>query len=337
MKLSERIEALATLGSRIGSLTQKEQEELSQKAIGYNNWHTAENIELAFKGATTYLQKEKLKQWTKHYHIKEEPSPKTIGIVMAGNIPLVGLHDLITVLISGHKALVKLSSQDPFLIKVLIEELISIEPAFAEKIQLTEQLKEMDAVIATGSDNTARYFNYYFSKIPHIIRQNRSSCAILNGNENPSDLSALGKDIFQYFGLGCRNISKLYVPKDYNFPHLIKELEGFQEVIHHHKYANNYDYNKSIYLVNKVPHYDNGFLLLKESEDLVSPISVVYYETYQDENNLNSLLKKQENKIQCMVSKDGWYENSLPFGKSQQPELWDYADGVDTLKFVCEL
>ena len=264
----------------------------------------------------------------------ESSQPKKIGLILAGNIPLVGLHDLLSVLISGHIAAIKLSSQDSVLIRFVINELKSIENQFEEQIQIVEQLKDAEAVIATGSDNTARYFKYYFGQKLHIIRQNRTSIAILRGNESSKELKALGTDIFSYYGLGCRNVSKVFIPKGYDLKQLVDGLMSYEDIIDHHKFRNNYDYNKSIYLVNGEPHLDSGFFLMRETEDLVSPISVLYYEHFDSEAQLALKLSTIKDKIQCMVSKGSRYANTLVLGTAQKPELWDYADGVDTLEFL---
>ena len=259
---------------------------------------------------------------------------KRIGVVMAGNIPLVGFHDFLTVLISGHTVWAKLSTQDSFLLKYIAGLLTEIEPRFQDQIVWVDKLKEADAIIATGSDNTSRYFEYYFAKYPHIIRKNRTGVGILRGEESHTSLRSLGQDVFQYFGLGCRNVSKLWVPLDYDFVPMIEAWEDYQDVLLHHKYHNNYDYNKSIHLVNGDPFLDTGFAMLKESTALVSPISMVFYETYRNTDELEKAVAAQRSKIQCVVSEEGWFPDSIPFGRAQQPELWDYADGVDTLAFV---
>lgn len=307
-----------------------------QRAKNENSWFTEQNIALALEGIQRYLDETKLKAWTQD--LPPQPSKvKKVGVVMAGNIPLVGFHDFLTVLISGHKLLAKLSSQDSSLLKHIAGILIDIEPQFKEQIQFQDKLNEADAMIATGSDNSSRYFEYYFAKIPHIIRRNRTSVAVLDGQETMEDLLALGDDIFKYFGLGCRNVAKLYVPNNYDFKTLLDAWQPYHLLIHHHKYNNNYDYNKSILLVNKEPHLDTGFALLRKSDQLVSPISVVYYESFYDLADLKTQLKQHRDKIQCVVSRQAWIKDSLPFGHAQQPELWDYADGIDTLAFVREL
>src|SRR5690606_37451222 len=233
---------------------------------------------------------------------------------------------------SGHALMAKLSSKDSVLPKFLIDKLIELEPQFGPLISLPERLKGFDAVIATGSDNSARYFNYYFGKYPHIIRQNRSSCAILTGQETDDELVLLGRDVFTYFGLGCRNVSKIFIPSDYDPVKLISAWDIYVDIIHHHKYHNNYDYQKSILLVNKIPFYDSGFVILQEHENLVSPISVIYLERYKDNTDLNEKLRQVSDKIQCIVGHGG--KRYIPFGDAQLPELWDYADGVDTLRFL---
>jgi len=240
-------------------------------------------------------------------------------------------------LLSGHIASVKLSSTDSVLMKWLIFNLIKIEPRFEARVEIEEMLKGKDAYIATGSDNSSRYFDYYFGKYPNVIRKNRTSVAVFYGDETTEDYLKLGKDIFQYFGLGCRNVSKVFLKNMEQLQDFLGAIEVFNDISNHHKYHNNYDYNKSIYLVNGVDHLDNGFLLVTESEALVSPISVLFFEIYNEEEQLKSTLLEIEHKIQCIVSKDGRYENSLPFGTAQCPEPWDYADGVDTLRFLCDL
>ncbi|WPP49453.1 acyl-CoA reductase [Catalinimonas niigatensis] len=336
IKLEDRIKAFATVGQILKNLSKEEREYMYQRAKNENSWFTDKNIGLALEGVQRYLDENKLKVWTKDLPSQPQKAKK-VGMVMAGNIPLVGFHDFLTVLISGHKLLAKLSSQDSFLLKHIADILTDIEPWFKEQIQFQDRLNEADAMIATGSDNSSRYFEYYFAKMPHIIRHNRTSVAVLDGQETEEELQALGDDIFQYFGLGCRNVAKLYVPEHYDFKLLLDAWQPYHLLIHHHKYNNNYDYNKSILLVNKEPHLDTGFALLRESDQLVSPISMVYYEKYQNVADLKAQLEQRKNKIQCIVSRDSWVENSLPLGYAQQPELWDYADGVDTLAFVSQL
>lgn len=341
MKLQERIDAFVKLGSRLHTIEAGDKNNLYRRAADHNAWFTAPHCEMALNGILKFLVKDNLERWvmgsrrksephSNHYELSPE-EPRKVGVVMAGNIPMVGFHDLLSVLISGHKLAAKLSTQDTILMRFVVEQLVEIEPRFGEYISFAERMNDAQAVIATGSDNTARYFEYYFRHIPHIIRKNRSSCAIIRGDETPEQLKILGKDVFNYFGLGCRNVSKLFVPEGYDFRQLLDVWEGYQDVSNHHKYVNNYDYNKSILLVNCKHFYDNGFVLITENQALVSPISVLYYESYSGTPDLDS------EKIQCVASSTGWYTGSVPFGKTQEPELWDYADGVDTLKFLQEV
>lgn len=333
MHLQDRLLAFAALGTAIKNFTSTEFEHICINAKAHNNWFTPENVREALNGVKRYLEREKLENWVSNYSL-EPTVPKTVGLVMAGNIPLVGFHDFLSILVAGHKAQVKPSHQDPFLLPYLTDILLEIAPDFKPKIKFADQLKGIEAIIATGSDNTSRYFKYYFSKYPHIIRKNRTSVGIMTGEESKEELYALGKDIFLYYGLGCRNISKVFVPKGYDFTAFFEAIAPFESIRENHKYVNNYDYNKSIYLVNKVPHQDNGFLLVASSPNLVSPISVLYFEPYDNPDHILHKLNSMADKIQCVVSKEAWFENSLPFGKAQEPELWDYADGVDVMKFL---
>lgn len=334
MNTTTRVNAFIELGKQLNN--PENLKFWAQEAYKFHNWFIEENVLKAFDGIILLLKEENLRKWLSAYQL-EEVTPKKVGIVMAGNIPMVGFHDFLSVLICGHIAVCKISSQDPFLIKKIAELLISIEPAFVERIIFADQLKEIDAVIATGSDTSAKYFNFYFSKIPHIIRKNRVSVGVLNGNESKSEIEFLGNDILQYFGLGCRNISKIYVPQNYEFNYFFESINHLGNVLQHHKYLNNYDYNKSIYLINIVPHLDNGFLLLTENKNLVSPISVLYYERYDNTEALQKSLNEQAEKIQIIASAKGWFPNSIPFGEAQRPKPWDYADKVDTLKFLSQL
>ncbi len=336
MELIERIKAFTLLGTKIDQLSAEERTEICDQASYLNPWFVRESIELSLTGISYFLKEENLTRWVSSYRLPDSKNTK-VGIAMAGNIPLVGFHDYLSVLISGNEVVVKLSSQDSYLLPKINSWLVEIESRFANKIHFEERLNHVDAIIATGSDNTARYFEYYFRNIPHIIRKNRSSVAILMGEEDSAHLTELGKDVFSYFGLGCRNISKFFVPEGYEFIKLLDSWECYKEIINHHKYANNYDYQKSILLVNKIPHLDNSFVLLTPNEQLVSPISVVYFETYTTQSDLKKKIKIQKDKIQCIVSANGWFDESLPFGKAQFPELWDYADGIDTLKFLSEI
>jgi Acyl-CoA reductase (LuxC) len=300
-----------------------------------NAWFTQENIKKSVSSFAEMLNQTDLALWFQS--VKLSKSPKKVGLILAGNIPLVGLHDVLCVLATGNIALIKLSSSDDKLIKTVLAELINIEPAFADKIEYVERLKDFDAVIATGSNNSSRYFDYYFSKVPNIIRKNRNSVAVLDGSESFEDIQKMGNDIFDYFGLGCRNVSKIYFPKGYDIANFYEGIESFQSIINHFKYQNNYDYNKSIYLVNAAKHFDNGFLLLKEDESFTSPLAVLFYEEYNDLQEVENKLADKSENIQCIITKAPLNLNTFSFGQSQHPKLWDYADNVNTIEFLNNL
>ena len=336
--LSDRISAFVQLGIRISNISEDEKIPLFQQAENQNPWFTQRSLEHALEGIQVLLDAHSLEKWLAPYTVLDSVSPKQVGLMLSGNIPAVGFHDILSVLIAGHSASIKLSSQDAALPLWLIQELKRIEPRFSDRIQIEEMLKNKQAYIATGSDNSARYFNYYFGKYPHLIRSNRTSVAILQGDESTADLQALGADIFDYFGLGCRNVSKVFVKNQGQLTELLDALESYSWVGNHHKYFNNYEYNKSIYLVNRTTHLDNGFLLLRESSDLVSPIGVLFYEIYADQQELKAKLKELDAKIQCVVGNQTMeLPGIIPFGQTQCPQPWDYADGVDTLQFLSDL
>lgn len=335
MHLEQRIQAFHQLGQVLRSLPSEKLEEWCHLAKSDNAWFTAGNVKLAIEGISSFLHLDTLTAWTNKYPLQTLKS-KTIGTIMAGNIPLVGFHDFLCVLISGHNLLMKVSSKDSKLFGIVVEELITIEPAFKEKIKIVDgPMKGFDAVIATGSDNSARYFDYYFNKYPNIIRKNRTSCAVLTGKETKTEMLALGKDVFSYFGLGCRNVSKLFVPADYSFQVLLDTWSTFSEVIDHHKFNNNYDYQKAILLVNQQPHLDTGYTLLCESDNFVSPISVLFYEFYKSEDDIINKLIANRTKLQCIVGNEAFC--TVSFGNTQHPAVWDYADDVDTLAFLSSL
>lgn len=298
-----------------------------------NSWFTKDNILFALESWSKSLNQENLSDFVKEYQF-DENSNKTVAIIMAGNIPLVGFHDFLSVLLSGKSVLVKQSSNDKHLLPFLAKYLEYVDENFKKKITFTEEkLSDFDAVIATGSNNTARYFEYYFKDKPNIIRKNRNSVAVITGKENDDDFEKLSDDIFQYFGLGCRSVSKLYVPKDFEFDAFFNGVYNKRDIINNIKYANNYDYNKAVYLMSEFDLLENGFLMIKEDESYSSPIATVFYEYYDNEIDLKIKLHEDREKIQCIVSKD-FIENEVAFGETQKPKLTDFADGVNTLKFL---
>jgi hypothetical protein len=332
MNLQERINLLSQLSEYM--LSDDDQwQQAKEKAGRLNSWFTPEFVELSAKNiALQYLQKDALTKWTVHYNIPENnPSPKTIGIVMAGNIPLVGFHDMLCVFITGHKAVIKASSKDDVLIKHLSSTLASWNSEVNDIITFSEMAKGCDAYIATGSNNSAGYFEYYFSKYPHIIRRNRTSVAILTGKETNEELNQLADDVYLYFGLGCRNVTKLYLPETYDFRPLLDAFKKYDYLADLHKYKNNYDFNLAVLLLNKKAYMGNESLLLTEEKSLFSPIGQLNYEFYNHIDDVSSSLKGND-QVQCIVGK-----KFIPFGKAQSPSLYDYADGIDTMRFLMRL
>ncbi len=352
MDRGKRVEAFSKLGEFLSQFkrTGLEKKDLTvnkkyfnefetqvNKAVHHNGWFTKDNVLFAFEEWSALLTTENLNKWMSAYTNEIENS-KVVGLIMAGNIPLVGFHDFLTVLMSGHSVIAKLSSNDKQFFPMIASLLVDVEPEFEGKIKFTnEKLDNYNAVIATGSNNTARYFNHYFKDYPSIIRQNRNSVAVLTGNETEEELIALGEDIFRYFGLGCRSVSKLFVPKGYDFDNVFKAIFNFKDIINHAKYANNYDYNKAVYLMSKFKLVENGFFMLKEESSYGSPIATMFYEYYDDEEMLRNRLNLDADKIQCVVGNKNWVEGEVAFGDSQHPSLWEYADGVDTMEFLMNL
>ena len=344
MDLRERIESFALLGESLREIlddghntNSKTGHEMAHLNILIDNqyklnpWFTPGNVRMALKSIADELTAENLRSWTNNYpDLETEREAFKVGVIMAGNIPLVGFHDYLSVLISGNNIIAKTSSKDHELIVHISDLLFSINPKFRDHIGfVTDTLTGFDAVIATGSDNSSRYFEYYFGKYPNIIRKNRNSIAIIEGEETEDELRDLGKDIFSYFGLGCRNVSKLYLPKGYDPGSLTNRWEDFAGVVGNSKYANNYDFNKAVYIVNKEHFYDTGYLLLKEDIRISSPVSVLYYEYYESQDTVKKQTELRKEKIQCIVGK-----GYIPFGKAQSPHFWDYADGIDTIEFL---
>ena len=307
--------------------------QLISSAYTYNGWFIKEFVEEALKNIASMLDKKSIDDFAKN--IPEPKQQKTVAIIMAGNIPMVGFHDLMCVLLSGHKVLIKLSSDDNVLMPFFIKLLEHYEPAIAENIKFSQaKLSDFDAVIATGSNNTATHFQYYFGKYPNIIRKNRTSVAVITGKESTEDLKKLGRDIFLYFGLGCRNVSKLLVPKGFVFDSVFEAVYDYKFAVDNKKYGNNYDYNRAIYLLNTDKFLDNNFMMIKEDKGLFSPVSVLYYQEFESEKDLKQYLEENKENLQCIVGNDPSY---VPFGYSQQPVITEYADGVNTLDFLVNL
>lgn len=329
LSLDKRIELL----DRLKNYMQSDDENwtaIKYAAENANTWFTQDSINTAVNNICNYyLDKDALKEWVAQYAINE--NDKLVGIVMAGNIPLVGFHDFLCGFISGKRLLIKPSSKDDVLIRHVITKLLEWEPQLAEQIKISDLLKGCGAYIATGSNNSARYFEQYFAKYPHIIRKNRTSVAVLEGNESEEELNALGEDIFTYYGLGCRNVTQLYVPEDYDIHKILDKFSSYEPLMDHHRYKNNYDYHLAIYLLNKVEVLTNGSLMLLENEVPFSPVSVLHYQKYKNKEDIIALLSKNDD-IQCIVNRD-----ILPYGNAQVPRLSEYMDGVDTMTFLNSL
>ena len=302
----------------------------------HNGWFTKDNVLYSIEQWSNTLKYNIIKSWINKYHFNIDKS-KTVAIIMAGNIPLVGFHDFLAVLVSGHDVLIKQSSNDKQFLPLIVSYLETLDSGLKGRITFTEgKLEGFDAVLATGSNNTSRYFEYYFKGKPSIIRKNRNSVAVLTGKETPEQLKGLSEDIFRYYGLGCRNVSKLFIPKDYDFDVFFNAMYHWHPIINETKYSNNYDYNKAVYLMSEFDMLENGFLMLKEDTSYGSPIATLFYEYYDSTEELKAKLSQDKEQIQCIVS-NGFSATEVTFGETQKPELWDYADNVDTVDFLLKI
>lgn len=288
-----------------------------------NGWFSEENVRQALTNFGEALTAEGLEKWLSKYNDRIKPGLR-VGLVLAGNIPLVGFHDILVTLLTGHTALVKLSKDDNRLIPALFSAVPSID-----RLQFVDRLVDFDAVIATGSGNTSRYFEHYFGNVPHIIRKNRTSVAVLTGEETKEELDLLAEDVFTYFGLGCRNVTKVYIPLDFDLDRLFNAFYRYRDLANHNKYANNYDYHKALWMLNQEDLLENGFLIMKEDVNLSSPVGTLFYERYSSIDDVSEVLANRKDELQCIVGK-----GFLPFGEAQKPKLWDYADDIDTVEWL---
>ncbi|MBL0126713.1 MAG: acyl-CoA reductase [Flavobacteriales bacterium] len=311
-------------------------DDLARRAHNQNGWATEENVRHAFAAWGEALQRVHLTEWSGRYPELNtmRTRPRMVGLILAGNIPLVGLHDVLCVWLSGHRARVKCSSQETELVPGILSVLDRFAPGTAQQIEfITGKLGEVEAVVATGSNNTSRYFEHYFGHLPRIVRKNRVSVAVLDGSETEEELTALGEDVFRYFGLGCRNVSKLLIPCSFDTDRLFKAFFPWKDIVHHNKYGNNYDYTRALWMLDRINFVENGFLLLKSDDALASPVATLFYERYDFISTADAYIAQHRDSIQCIVGRDG----RTPFGRSQYPELWEYADGVDTMRFLLDL
>ena len=348
MKRSNKLIAdLSILGRVVGFLSGRESEfpkeynkneieeleNLIDRVHIFNAWFTSASIKKSLEGIALFLKEDNLNEWIAEYAIDENKKPKTIAVIMASNIPMVGFHDLLTVLMSGNNALIKLSKDDDKLLPALLNLLFLLDAEYKKNVRISDgNIKDFDAVIATGSDNTSRYFDYYFKNYPSVIRKNRTSIAVIDEDTSDEELIALADDVFDFYGLGCRNVSKLFIPKDFDLDRFFKAMYAKNEIIHHNKYANNYDYNKAIHLMNQDDLLDNGFMLLKESDELFSPLAMLFYQRYSEKKEVEEFIEVNKDKIQAVVGK-----GHIVFGDAQKPGLKDYADGVDIMEFLINL
>ena len=337
MNLKERVASLVDLGNYLQKNDEKLQA-LVKATYHQNRWFTEENTYKAINAISKqFLQKELLENWLSSYKISDE-APITVGMIMAGNIPLVGFHDLICVFLAGHQSKIKLSEKDKLLIPHFIKVMEEQNPEVSKYFDFVEKLEGFDAVIATGSNNSARYFEAYFGKYPNIIRKNRNAVAVLTGEETKDQLLSLGTDVFQYFGLGCRNVSKLYLPRNFNFKPLLEAFHEFRDIVLHDKYKNNFDYNYTLLILNKIPYEANGCILMNEAPSLQSRIAQLHYEFYENVEDLKEKIDDKIDEIQCVIGDPKSFDFDLiPFGEAQSPGLADYADGVDVIDFLIQL
>lgn len=341
MNREKQISGLAQLGFYINKFLEVKPENynevdekfaaLLRKSEIENSWFTQESQRFALKQWADLLTEENLNHWLSKY--KPSHDSKKVGLILAGNIPMVGFHDVISVILSQHIALIKLSSKDRTILPFLLNKWQEFSEAELQ-YEFVEKLQDFDAVIATGSNNTARYLEYYFKDHLSIIRKNRTSIAVLKGDETPEELQLLAEDIFRYYGLGCRNVTRLFIPQDFVIDGLFENFLNFKEIINHNKYANNYEYNRAIYLLNQERFWDNNFVMLKEDEALFSPLSVINFTRYKNIDVVKSFINENEENIQAIVAKPELGLDSIALGEAQNPDLETYADHLDTMQFL---
>ncbi len=339
LSLAQRVETLVQLGKMLDLNHTGELESVIHRASIENPWFTQNNIEKSIKAIRSqYLSTEALQYLVEKYHLDDNVVPQRVALILAGNIPLVGWHDVMCCFLTGHIAVVKLSEKDTVLMKYFMDTIIKIQPGASRQFDIVDRIKNHQAAIATGSNTSAQHFKYYFSNVPHIIRANRNSIAVLHGDETVEQLQLLGQDIFSYFGLGCRNVSKIFVPRDYDLSYFIEALTVYEPIIHHNKYKNNYDYNLALMLLNKEDFLQGPFFLLKESEAIVSRIASLHYQRYDEMSEVTHWVKEHDSEIQCVLSsKDIDTIHTLPLGEAQCPTIDTWADGVDTIQFLLML
>ncbi len=344
MTFGTKIQILSEFGKKLNKLSRDfndnnisvHEEGVFRQASAVNPWFTSDNILHGIRYWATVLEERSLEKWLAEFESESAPEAKTIGVITAGNIPFAGLHDLLCIYLSGHKAVIKTSSDDPVLTRWMVSVLSEIDPNVGRQLVFQDRLSGIDAVIATGSNNSARYFEYYFGKYPHIIRKNRNSVAVITPETTDDQLRRLADDVFVYFGLGCRSVSKLYLPHTFDIQRIFAAFYDWKHIIQHHRYASNYDYNRVVYMMGNESILENGFFILRQNSDLATPVSVVHYEFYENEIQLQSEISKKKSSIQCIIGSQKEICTD-DFGHAQWPSLSTYADGINTMKFLMDL
>ncbi|WP_292008923.1 acyl-CoA reductase [Chryseobacterium sp.] len=341
MDIENKISGLTQLGNYINEFLKKDSKDFNESDVEFeillkkseieNPWFTVDNQKFALRQWAGLITDSNIRDWLGNY--SPSGTSKKVGLILAGNIPLVGFHDVISVILSNHIPVIKLSSKDKYMLPFLLKKWKEFSKDRVS-YEMVEKLEDFDAVIATGSNNTARYLEYYFKDHMSIIRKNRTSVAVLKGDETDEELRLLAKDIFQYFGLGCRNVTRIFIPQDFLLDRLFENFLDFKDIIHHHKYANNYDYNRAVYLLNQEKFWDNNFVMLKEDDKLFSPLSVINFSRYSSLDEVKDFIRENEESIQCIVAKKDLDFDSVGLGEAQNPGLSTYADNVDTMKFL---
>lgn len=329
MELAQRLDMLVQLQAyMLGNDAQWQA--AKENAYEKNGWFIPQFIELSIKNIATHLlSRAGLQQWASKYNIPNQRSPLTVGIVMPGNLPLAGFYDFLCTFVAGHRQRIKLSTNDDVLLKHLVAQMGSWNAAVHELVMFDDMLKGCDAYITTGKQNIES-LKKYLSKYPHIIHRTGSAVAILYGHETRQQLELLADDVFQYFGQGCLNITKLYVPREYDFIPLLKVFDKYGFLIDHNKYKNNYDYQLALLILNKGFYMTNGSILLTESASISSPVARLHFEYYTDEKDVIDSLA-DPGLAQVIAG-----TNQAPFGRAQQSVVCDQG-GAATLQFLLEL
>lgn len=329
--------ALIELGKELKAYTNNllddrlslEYDEVIARAEINNPWFIKTFVLQALGVWADALTENGVDKWLKSY--PQGKTAKNISVIGAGNIPLVAFHDCISVLASGHNLWLKCSTDDEILLPFIINRLLSFEKSLENSLELkTQGLQKADALIATGSNNSARYFEYYFRHMPMILRKNRSSVAVITDEVSNETLESLADDMFSYFGKGCRSVGKLFVPENFNIQRVFENSVKYSYFKNHNKYVNNFDYHRAIYLMNQDKFLENDFFVIRESDKMHAPVGVCFYERYSDLDKVKEKVNALSDELQVISGLD----ESAAIGCNQMTTLLDYADGVDTMEFL---